>query len=104
MKCWYEKNRKLSIKIISGPTAFLYRYSFKSSDKGTELSLKAGAEKEGLIEVLGTKARIAPEFVLSGLVKTGSRRQFPDVKERARVTLIRQELGRQAEEESEGGG
>jgi uncharacterized protein YndB with AHSA1/START domain len=48
----YEENKKLSIKIISGPTPFLYRYSFKPSNRGTELSLEAEAEKEGLIEVL----------------------------------------------------
>ncbi len=67
----YEENKKLSIKIISGPTPFLYRYSFKPSNKDTELSLEAEAEKEGLIEVLGTRARIAPEFVLAGFVKRG---------------------------------
>ncbi|MGZ4849108.1 MAG: SRPBCC family protein [Halobacteriota archaeon] len=67
----YEENKKISIKIISGPTPFLYRYRFKPSDKGTELSLDAEAEKEGLTEVLGTKARIAPEFVLRGFVKRG---------------------------------
>lgn len=76
----YEENKKLSIKIVSGPTPFLYRYSFKPSDKGTELSLEAEAEKEGLIEVLGTKARIAPEFVLAGFVKRGVEDNFQTLK------------------------
>jgi carbon monoxide dehydrogenase subunit G len=76
----YEENKKISIKIISGPTPFLYRYSFKPSDKGTELSLEAEAEKEGLIEVLGTKARIAPEFVLGGFVKRGVEENFQTLK------------------------
>lgn len=76
----YEENKKLSIKIISGPTPFLYRYSFTPSNKGTELSLKAEAEKEGLIEVLGTKARVAPEFVLRGFVKRGVEENFQTLK------------------------
>jgi len=76
----YEENKKLSIKIISGPTPFLYRYSFTPSDKGTELSLKAEAEKEGLVEVLGTKARVAPEFVLRGFVKRGVEENFQTLK------------------------
>ncbi|MGZ4941871.1 MAG: hypothetical protein ACXV5P_06165, partial [Halobacteriota archaeon] len=73
-------NKKLSIKIISGPTPFLYRYSFKPSDEGTAISLTAEAEKEGLIEVLGIKARIAPEFVLSGFVKKGVEENFQTLK------------------------
>jgi uncharacterized protein YndB with AHSA1/START domain len=76
----YEENKKLSIKIISGPTPFLYRYSFKPVDHATELSLEAEAEKEGLVEVLGTKARIAPEFVLSGFVKRGVEENFQTLK------------------------
>ena len=76
----YEENKKLSIKIISGPTPFLYRYNFKSSGKSTELLLEAEAEKEGLIEVLGTKARIAPEFVLGGFVKRGVEENFQTLK------------------------
>jgi len=76
----YEENRKLSIKIISGPTPFLYRYSFESAGNATKLSLEAEVEKEGLVEVLGTKARIAPEFVLSGLVKRGIEENFHTLK------------------------
>ena len=76
----YEENRKLSIKIISGPTPFLYRYSFNSSDKGTELSLKAEAEKKGLIEVLGAKARVAPGFMLRSFVKRGVEENFQTLK------------------------
>ena len=76
----YEENRKLSIKIISGPTPFLYRYSFKSVGNATKLSLEAEMEKEGLVEVLGTKARIAPEFVLSGFVKRGVEENFHTLK------------------------
>lgn len=76
----YDENKKLSIKIISGPTPFLYRYSFKPAGNATELSLEAEAEKEGLVEVLGTKARIAPEFVLAGFVKRGVEQNFQKLK------------------------
>jgi uncharacterized protein YndB with AHSA1/START domain len=76
----YEENKKLSIKIISGPTPFLYRYSFKPKGQATELSLEAEAEKEGLVEVLGAKARIAPEFVLAGFVKRGVEENFQTLK------------------------
>ena len=75
-----EENKKISIKIISGPTPFLNKYKFKPSDKGTDLSLEAEAEKEGLIEVLGTKARIAPEFVLGGFIKRGVEQNFQTLK------------------------
>jgi len=67
----YEPNRLLTIKIISGPTPFVYRYEFESKDGATILSMKAKVDKEGVIDVLGTKAKIAPEFVLSGLLKKG---------------------------------
>ena len=76
----YEENKKLSIKITSGPTPFLYRYSFKPAGNATELSLEAEAEKEGIVEVLGTKARIAPEFVLAGFVKRGVEENFQTLK------------------------
>jgi hypothetical protein len=66
----------LSIKIISGPTPSLHRYSFRQSDKGAELLLQAEVEKEGLIEVLETRACIAPEFLLSGFVKGGVEENF----------------------------
>jgi hypothetical protein len=72
----YEENKNLSIKIISGPTPFLYRYSFKPAGYATELSLEAEVEKEGLVEVLGTKGRIAPEFVLARFVKRGVEENF----------------------------
>jgi len=67
----YEENNTLSIKIISGPTPFLYRYRFAPSGNGTKLSMNAEVDKEGLVEILGAKARIAPEFVLAGFMKEG---------------------------------
>jgi uncharacterized protein YndB with AHSA1/START domain len=76
----YEENKKISITIISGPTPFLYRYSFKPVGNATELSLEAEVEKEGLVKVLGTKARIAPEFVLAGFVKRGVEENFQTLK------------------------
>jgi hypothetical protein len=76
----YAENRKLSIKIVSGPTPFLYRYSFRPKGSFTELSLDAEVEKEGLVEVLGAKARIAPEFVLAGFVRRGVEENFRTLK------------------------
>ena len=67
----YEPNQLLTIKIISGPTPFVYRYEFEGTDGSTILSMKAQVDKEGVIDVLGTKAKISPEFVLSGLLKKG---------------------------------
>ena len=67
----YEENKTLSIKIISGPTPFLYRYRFAPSGTGTRLQMNAEVDKEGLVDILGTKARIAPEFVLAGFMKEG---------------------------------
>jgi uncharacterized protein YndB with AHSA1/START domain len=76
----YEENKKLSIKIISGPTPFLYQYIFKPIRNATKVSLEAEVEKEGLVEVLGTKVRIAPEFVLAGFVKRGVKENFQTLK------------------------
>ena len=76
----YEPNRTLTIKIISGPTPFTYRYEFKPVDDATELSMKAQVDKEGVVEVLGLKARIAPELVLSGLLKKGVETNFQTLK------------------------
>ena len=67
----YEPNQLLTIKIISGPTPFVYRYEFEGTDGSTILSMKAQVDKEGVIDVLGTKAKISPEFVISGLLKKG---------------------------------
>ncbi len=76
----FEPNKKLSIKIVSGPTPFLYRYTFEPSEQGTRLSLDAEVDKEGLVEVLGTKARIAPEFLLTRLFRGGVESNFKSLK------------------------
>jgi len=76
----YEPNRTLTIKIASGPTPFTYRYEFKPVGDATEVSMKAEVDKEGLVEVLGLKAKIAPELVLSGLLKKGVETNFQALK------------------------
>ncbi len=76
----FEPNRKLSIKIISGPTPFFYRYTFEPSGRVTRLSLDAEVDKEGLVEVLGTKARIAPEFLLTRFFRGGVESNFKSLK------------------------
>lgn len=67
----YEENKTLSIKIISGPTPFLYRYHFTQFGDGTRLSMNAEVDREGLVVVLGAKASIVPEFVLASFLKEG---------------------------------
>lgn len=77
----FEPNKKLSIKIISGPTPFVYRYTFEPSGQGTRLSLNAEVDKEGLVEVLGTKARFAPESLLTHSLKAGVEANFKSLKD-----------------------
>ena len=76
----FEPNKKLSIKIVSGPTPFFYRYTFEPSGQSTQLSLDAEVDKEGLVEVLGTKARIAPEFLLTRFFRGGVESNFKSLK------------------------
>jgi uncharacterized protein YndB with AHSA1/START domain len=76
----FEPNRSLSIKIVSGPTPFVYHYSFEPSGQGTRLTLDAEVEKEGLVGVLGMKARIAPDFVLARFLKSGVESNFKTLK------------------------
>lgn len=76
----FEPNKKLSIKIVSGPTPFFYRYTFEPSGESTRLSLHAEVDKEGLVEVLGTKARIAPEFLLTRFLREGVESNFKSLK------------------------
>jgi len=67
----YDPNSKFSIKTISGPTPFVYRYSFEPKDRGTKLELSAEAETRGLIEELGSASRLLPDWILARLVKRG---------------------------------
>ena len=76
----FEPNKKLSIKTRSGPTPFEYRYVFEGVEKRTSLSLVAEAEKEGLVDVLGVKARIAPEPVLASFLKRRVEANFRTLK------------------------
>lgn len=76
----YRPNEKLSIRIISGPTPFVYRYSFEPFEKGMRLCLAAEADREGLVEVLGMKGRLAPDSVLARFVKSGVETNFADLK------------------------
>lgn len=76
----YEPDKKLTVKITSGPTPFVYHYRFEPDEQGTMLSMTAEAEKKGLIEVLGLKARIAPESLLASFVKRGVEENFKTLK------------------------
>ncbi len=76
----YEANKTLSIKITSGPTPFVYRYTFEATERGTKLSLATEAKKDGLFDVLGAKGRFVPEFVLSRFIKRGVESNFLTLK------------------------
>jgi hypothetical protein len=76
----YELEKKLTVKITSGPTPFVYHYRFEPVENGTILSMTAEADKEGLIEVFGIKARIAPEYLLARVIKRGVEENFKTLK------------------------
>jgi hypothetical protein len=76
----FESNKTLAIKTISGPTPFFYRYTFEPSEQGTRLSLDAEVDREGLVAVLGTKARIAPDVLLTRFVRGGVESNFKSLK------------------------
>jgi len=68
----YEPNERLSIKTTSGPTPFLYRYTFDPVGSGTRLSLKAEASLEGVPRLLSP--------VASRVVKRGVEANFETLK------------------------
>jgi uncharacterized membrane protein len=44
----YQKNKILTIKTVTGPTPFTYRYSFETIGKSTRISLDGKIKDEGL--------------------------------------------------------
>lgn len=76
----YEPDTKLTVKITSGATPFVYHYRFEQVGKDTMFSVTAEGEKKGL-EVLGVRARIAPEVLLANLIKKGVEDNFKTLKE-----------------------
>jgi uncharacterized protein YndB with AHSA1/START domain len=69
----YIPNRKLSIQTTSGPTPFVYRYSFKPVASGTELALKAEVD-------LGAVNVLAP--IAGRAIKRGVEANFSTLKRR----------------------
>jgi len=69
----YERSREFAIRTLSGPTPFVYRYTFSSSDGGTLLQLDAEVELPGIAALAGPLARRA--------VKTGVDDNFATLKD-----------------------
>jgi Polyketide cyclase / dehydrase and lipid transport len=72
----YEPEKKLTVKITSRVTPFVYHYRFEPVENGTMFSVTAQAEKKGLVEVLGAKTRIAPESLFASFVKRDVEENF----------------------------
>ncbi len=55
----YEPNQRYSIQVTSGPTPFLYRYTFEPAGSGTRMSLSAEGVLGGVADLLSPLASIA---------------------------------------------
>ena len=62
----YERPREFAIRTLSGPTPFVYRYAFSSSDGGTLLELDAEVELPGAAALAGPLARRAVKRGVDG--------------------------------------
>ncbi|MFW9848266.1 MAG: SRPBCC family protein [Candidatus Thorarchaeota archaeon] len=60
----YERNKTLTIKTLSGPTPFTYRYSFEPVGKSTLLQLNGKVKEDGL-------PFKAESFVAAHAIKSG---------------------------------
>ncbi|MHA2424216.1 MAG: SRPBCC family protein [Candidatus Thorarchaeota archaeon] len=69
----YEKNKLLTIKTLTGPTPFTYRYSFESIGKSTKILLDGKVKDEGL----PFEAR---SFLASHMIKLGVANNFQKLK------------------------
>jgi hypothetical protein len=72
----YLPNHSLSIRIISGPTPFTYRYVFSEGESITRIDLHAEIDTEGLYDLLGARARLMPRVILTRLVKKGVKKNL----------------------------
>jgi uncharacterized protein YndB with AHSA1/START domain len=73
-------NQVLSIRIVSGPTPFTYRYHFSEQAGVTTVDLHAEVDSEGIFDLLGAKARLLPGIVLTRLMKNGVRKNLETLK------------------------
>jgi hypothetical protein len=76
----FVPDRMLSIRIISGPTPFTYRYRFSEQAGVTTVDLHAEVDSEGVYELLGAKARLLPGRVLTLLIKNGVKKNLETLK------------------------
>jgi uncharacterized membrane protein len=60
----FSPDRQITIRTLSGPTPFVYRYSFSEKDGGTEVKLDGELIPEGLPYKI-------PSFLSSRLLKRG---------------------------------
>lgn len=68
----YEPNEKYAIRVTSGPTPFLYRYTFEPQGDRTRMSLSAEGSLGGAADLLSPIASIA--------VKRGVQANFQTLK------------------------
>ncbi|MFW9850975.1 MAG: SRPBCC family protein [Candidatus Thorarchaeota archaeon] len=69
----YKENKLLTIKTLTGPTPFTYRYSFEPIGRSTRISLKGKVKDEGL----PFEART---FLASHMIKLGVTNNFHTLK------------------------
>jgi hypothetical protein len=62
----YQPDSRLTIRTTSGPTPFVYHYSFEPRNEATEISLRTEIEEDGLPYNL-------PKFIASRAIKRGVR-------------------------------
>ena len=61
----YQANSKLTIRTATGPTPFVYQYSFDPKNDTTRMLLRTEIEEDGLPSRL-------PKFLASRAIKSGS--------------------------------
>jgi hypothetical protein len=64
-------NHELALKTTSGPTPFLYRYSFEPIRSGTRIVLESELLSQHLGSDVGGVASILPDSILEPFVKRG---------------------------------
>ena len=69
----YQKNKLLTIKTLTGPTSFSYKYSFEPIGKSTRIMLNGKVEDDGLPFEAGS-------FFASHMIKLGVTNNFETLK------------------------
>jgi hypothetical protein len=69
----YQPNSELTIRTTSGPTPFIYYYSFDSKENSTRVSLRTEIEEDGLPFKI-------PKFLASRAIKSGVKANLQTLK------------------------